>query len=286
MNRTHLIIPDTQVKPGVPVDHLRWIGLYIADRKPDVVVHLGDHWDMPSLSSYDKGRKAMEGRRYTEDVEAGNEGLALLTAPQGAPAGRRRVLRAKPATTEWHLLRGNHEDRIRRAIEDDAQMDGAMSFDHLLSPGWTVHDFLKPVFIDGIGYSHFWANPMSGRPLGGMMETRLKNIGHSFTAGHQQTLQTGMRFIHGPYGPVQHRGLVAGACYLHDEDYKGPQGNAHWRGVIVKHEVDGHGGYDLMEVSLEYLCRKYEGMPLWKFLNQKYPDQTGSLWTKPTKEKA
>jgi hypothetical protein len=182
------------------------------------------------------------------------------------------------------LLRGNHEDRIRRAIEDDAQMDGAMSFDHLLSPGWEVYDFLVPVFIDGIGYSHFWANPMSGRPLGGMMETRLKNIGHSFTAGHQQTLQTGMRFIHGPNGPVQHRGLVAGACYLHDEDYKGPQGNAHWRGIIVKHEVDGLGGYDLMEVSLDYLCRKYEGVALSEFLSKKYPDQSGSLWTPTPKE--
>ena len=287
MNRTHIWIPDTQVKPDVPTDHLAWIGEYIRDRKPNVVIHAGDHWDMPSLSSYDKGTRAMEGRRYSDDVEAGNEALALLGANTSGRLGRTGPGRGRLAVkgTEWHLLRGNHEDRIRRAIEENAQMDGAMSFDDLESPGWEVHDFLVPVFIDGIGYSHFWANPMSGRPLGGMMETRLKNIGHSFTAGHQQTLQTGMRFIHGPAGPVQHRGLVAGACYLHDEDYKGPQGNAHWRGIIVKHEVDGLGGYDLMEVSLDYLCRKYEGVPLWKFLNKKYPDQTGSLWTKPQGER-
>jgi hypothetical protein len=282
------VIPDTQVKPGVPLDHLDWIGQYIVDRQPDRVIHLGDHWDMPSLSSYDFGKKAMEGRRYVDDVDAGNEGMERLTAPYRASLRRSgRVTRRTPlraAAMTWDLLRGNHEDRIRRAAEDNAQMDGAVSFDHLLSPGWTVHDFLVPVFIDGIGYSHYWANPMSGRPLGGMMETRLKNIGHSFTAGHQQTLQTGMRFIHGPNGPVQHRGLVAGACYLHDEDYKGPQGNAHWRGIIVKHEVDGLGGYDLMEVSLDYLCRKYEGVALSTFLTKKYPGQSGSLWTPTPKE--
>jgi len=45
---SHLVIPDTQAKPGAPTKHLEWIGRYILDRRPDVVVHLGDHWDMPS----------------------------------------------------------------------------------------------------------------------------------------------------------------------------------------------------------------------------------------------
>ena len=57
-----LIIPDTQVKPGVPTDHMEWIGKYILDQKPDCVIHLGDHYDMHSLSSYDQGKKAGEGR--------------------------------------------------------------------------------------------------------------------------------------------------------------------------------------------------------------------------------
>lgn len=269
MGRTHLVIPDTQSKPGTPDDHLKWIGRYILDRKPDVIIHLGDHWDMPSLSSYDRGKKAMEGRRYAEDVEKGNADLDLLVAPTRRYNNRR--LARNIYTPEWVLLRGNHEYRIQRAIEDNAQLDGALSFDDLESPGWNVHDFLEPVFIDGIGYSHYWANPMSGRPIGGMMETRLKTIGHSFTAGHQQTLQTGIRYIHGPNGQIQQRGLVAGACYLHHEDYLGPQGNAHWRGVLVKHEVS-EGSYCLMEVDLNYLCLRYEGVELAEFMSTNYPE--------------
>ena len=102
-------------------------------------------------------------------------------------------------------------------------------------------------------------------PYGGNVETRLKTVGHSFTMGHQQTLMYGLRFV---AGQSQH-GLVAGACYLHDEDYKGPQGNAHWRGIVIKHEVRD-GSYDPMFVSLDYLCRRYEGATLEKFLLKKY----------------
>ena len=40
------VIPDTQVKPDVPLDHLLYAGRYIASKKPDVIVMIGDWWDM------------------------------------------------------------------------------------------------------------------------------------------------------------------------------------------------------------------------------------------------
>ena len=253
---THMVIPDTQSKPGVPNDHLRWIGMYLLEKKPDVVIHLGDHWDMPSLSSYDKGKAAMEGRRYEADVTAGNADFALLTEPL-----RRSRSSYNPRLV---LLRGNHENRIQRAIEDNAQLDGAIGFHHLESPGWEVHDFLEVVKIDGVNYSHYFYNPMTGRPYSGAsIETRLKTIGHSFTMGHQQGLKVGNL----PTIGGMRRGLVAGTCYLHDEQYLGPQGNREWRGIIRCNEVQD-GDYSLMEVTLDYLCRKYEGVPLNDFLAQ------------------
>ena len=53
----HLIIPDTQVKPNSPTDHLRWAGLYAAEKKPDVIVMIGDFFDMESLSAFDVGTR-------------------------------------------------------------------------------------------------------------------------------------------------------------------------------------------------------------------------------------
>jgi hypothetical protein len=252
----HVVIPDTQVKPGVPTVHMEWIGRYINDRymasdKQVVVVHLGDHWDMPSLSSYDKGRRRIEGRRIASDITAGNEAFAVLDACINGDAwvGRPRKV----------FLLGNHEDRISRACDADAQLDGLLSLDALDTLDWERHRFLEPVNIDGVTYAHYFANPMTGRPYSGQnIETRLKTIGTSFTMGHQQTLQYGLRFL--ADGRSVH-GLVAGACYLHDEDYLGPQGNAHWRGIVVCHEVH-NGSYDVMPVSMNYLCRRYTGNTL------------------------
>jgi len=192
----------------------------------------------------------MEGRRYARDVQAGNEGIEMLRAP-----ARKAGLK-----TEFHLLRGNHENRIAVAIEEDPRLEGSIGLHDLKSPDWKVHDFLVPVWIDGICYSHYFYQPLTGRPFTGTVDNRLKQIGHSFTMGHQQTLLYGVRFV---ASKSQH-GLVAGACYLHDEDYKGPQGNAHWRGIVVKHDVRA-GSYNPMFVDLEYLCRRYEGCSLARF---------------------
>ena len=269
---THVIIPDTQAKAGVPTDHLKWIGQYIVDEfhdEPIKIIHLGDHADMPSLSMYDKGKKAMEGRRYKQDIEAANEAWRILNQALTDFNKNRRKTRHAKWNPERYILLGNHEDRINRAVSMDAQLEGVVTTDHLdyERSGWKVTPYLQILWLDGVAYSHYFYNPMTGKPLGGNVEARLKSVGHSFTMGHQQTLAYGLRFV---AGKSQH-GLVAGACYLHDEDYKGPQGNAHWRGIVVKHEVR-EGSYDPMFVSLDYLCRRYEKMPLVQFMKKKYPN--------------
>ena len=50
--------------------------------------------------------------------------------------------------------------------------------------------------------------------------------------------------------------IIAGSCYLHDEDYLSPLTNQHWRGVVVLHEVN-KGQSDEMMVSLNYLKNEY-----------------------------
>lgn len=266
--RIHIVIGDTQVKEGVVTSHLTWIGRYIVDQfaGQDVsVIHVGDHWDMPSLSSYDKGKKEMEGRRYRSDIKAGNLGFDLLCEPLHDYNRKRR----NPWWPERHLTLGNHENRIARACEDDAQLDGVISFDDLNAKewGWEVHPFLEPVIIDGIHYAHYFYNPNTGRPYSGEnIQLRLKTIGHSFTQGHQQGVNYGLR----PVGKTRHHGLVLGSCYLHDEKYLGPQATDYWRGIVVCHQVET-GMYDPMFVSLDWLCRKYEKKTLKEFMRASTP---------------
>src|SRR5678809_60023 len=142
--RIHIVLPDTQVKPGVPLDHLGWIGRYIRDEYKDAnaaVIHLGDHWDMPSLSSYDKGKRCMEGRRVKADVLVGNKALKMIRTEH-------------TAHLDHYFLMGNHEDRLTRLGQLDPQLDGVLP--ELDTDGWKVVKYLKPLYLDGVGYAHFW----------------------------------------------------------------------------------------------------------------------------------
>lgn len=139
---THIIIPDTQIEPGRDWSHIKWIAQYINDHYSLTqnlkTIHLGDHWNMGSLSSYDKGKGSMEGRRYLADIEIGNESFEPLTK--------------LPEQSENHFILGNHEQRADRAANSDIQLEGLITTDHMLTPGWIRHQFLDVVDLDGISY--------------------------------------------------------------------------------------------------------------------------------------
>lgn len=250
----HIWIGDPQLRGDHPSDHMEWAGRYIADSyggRPNVtILNGGDHYDLPSLSSYDrKGGVLLEGQRLTDDIEAGDVGWDLLTDPIHS------VPRWKPRLV---YLRGNHEDRLYRFMRDDATFAGSFDLDYAEAWGWEIHEFLEPVWIDGVCYSHYFYNQNSGRPYSGQsMDARLKTIGHSFTQGHQQGLMHGVRST---LKGLQH-GLVAGSFYIAPQGYRGLQAQNEWCGLVVKHQVED-GAYDPMFVSLEYLCRRYTGMTL------------------------
>lgn len=245
--KKHCVIPDVQAKPGVRLDHLKWAGEYIADKKPDTVIVIGDFCDLPSLSSYDKNMASAENRRYKADLEAGHKAMELLMTP---------ILKEKDYHPRLVMTLGNHENRITRYADQNPAISDHLSVADLGYEAWgfEVIPFLKVIEIDGIMYCHYFYNPNTGKPYGGTnLDTRLKTIGASFTMGHQQGLSCAIRDL--PNGK-RHRGLVAGSFYQHQEEYKGPQGNSHWQGIIFKHEVEA-GNYDLLEISLKYLQSRY-----------------------------
>ncbi len=252
--RRHLILPDTQIAPGVPLEHIGWAAQAIVDYKPDVIVMIGDWADMPSLSSYEKpGGLKLEGARIKEDIDVANEAAKTLVAPMEAESARLRAGHKKRWEPRRVFLKGNHEDRLDRVAKNDAKFEGVLSSDQIVLPGFEVHPYLAIVEIDGIHYSHYFSNQHSGRPVGGSIDNRLNKIGRSFVQGHEQGFLYGVRQFP---GSVTRHGLVAGSFYLHDEDYRGRQCNGEWRGIVVLNEVN-NGSYDIMPLSMGYLRRKY-----------------------------
>jgi len=255
MTRTHLVIPDCQVKDGVDLSYLSWVGQYIVDKKPDVVINIGDFADMPSLSSYDVGKKSFEGRRYKTDIEVTKYAMNLLLDPMRKFNERQRRNKEKQYKPRMVLTLGNHEDRINRAVENDSKLDGTIGMGDLgyKEAGWEVFDYLTPVVIDGVVYCHFFTSGVMGRPVASAAALLTKRH-MSAVMGHVQGRQ--IAYANRADGS-QLTGLFSGCCYLHDEDYLGAQGNNYWRGIWMLHEVD-NGSFDEMPVSLKYLRKKYE----------------------------
>jgi len=249
-----LVIPDCQIKEGVPLEHLTWAGKAIVDYKPDVVVNLGDFADMPSLSSHDiKGSKYFEGLRYKKDIEAAKEAMKLLLAPLKEAQKAQKESKHKVYKPRMVMTLGNHENRIDRAVNNNPTLEGLISTKDLeYEKDWEVHGFLHPVFINGVGFSHYFPSGAMGRPTGSAQQLITK-LHQSVVCGHQQ----GRQVAYGKRADGKSiTAIIAGSYYLHNEDYMDSLSNKHWRGLVVLNEVKD-GTSDEMFLSVEYLGRKY-----------------------------
>lgn len=247
LGRMHLVVPDCQVAPHVRTDHLEWIGNFIVEKKPDVIVNIGDFADFPSLSKYNKGRVEGENKRYVKDLKAARDAMARLMKPI---EDYNRTARVK-YSPELHLTSGNHEYRADRYADEHPELEGFISSGQLSYEdwGWKVHPFLKVVKIDGIEYAHFFTSGVKGNPVSSAAAL-LRERQCSATMGHVQHTDIAM------HKKTQQTALFCGTCYLHDEKYLGQQDNCQRRQIIVKHEVDD-GRYDPMFVSLKFLEKAY-----------------------------
>lgn len=246
------VIPDVQAKPGVPLDHLTWCGKYLADKRPDVIVCIGDFADMESLSSYDKGTGRCEGRRYKADIAASMRAMDLLFEPLAKTTGW---------TPRLELTLGNHEDRISRAVSDDPMWDGVLTLDdlHYEAYGWNVTPFLKPIVIGGVSFCHYFPSGVMGRPIT-TARSLLTKLHMSSYAGHQQGRD--IAYARRSDGRDM-TAIISGSFYQHDEKYLNPFTNNHWRGMYFLHEVQD-GSFDEMALSMGYLKRRYGSARLSK----------------------
>lgn len=249
-----LFLPDTQARPGDDFAFLRRIGHYIVDKKPDVIVHAGDFADMPSLSSYDKGKKSFEGRRYRADIKAAHDAQEALLGPLREYNEMRLRNKKGLYRPRMVLTLGNHEDRINRAISNEPILDGTISTDDLkyAEYGWEVYPFLEVVVIEGVAFSHYFATGCMGRPASSAQAQLSKKM-MSCIAGHQQGRQAAS--VYRADGK-RLTAIIAGSCYEHEETYLGPQGNKHWHGVVMLHNVED-GQFDELYVPLSYINEKY-----------------------------
>ena len=248
----HLFVPDTQVKEGVPIEHIVAAGRLAVARKPDVIVIGGDWWDMESLGTHnDRGNIYYHNKAYTKDLQSGIKAMELFLKPIEEYNEKAKINHKQRYKPRLVFLQGNHEYRRERLEEQQPMLAGAIPTpeDYLWDKGFEVYPYKQAVVIDGISYCH---NCPQTKSAGCVERAHLiLNRRHtSWTVGHSQILD----YFVSPHFP-RHQCIIAGAFYLHDEEYK-KGSNDHWRGLVYKRYVSD-GTYDPEFMSIHSVIEEF-----------------------------
>lgn len=247
-----VVIGDAHALPGKHNERATWIGRLVVDLKPDHVINIGDCADMLSLCSYDKNSRAAIGRSYSKDIEAACDFNDRI---------RHEIRKQKKRRPRMTILEGNHEHRIEKALDQNPELDGTVSFSDLQYEYYyddvVRYDGQSPgVFTDsGIIYAHYLPSGALGRAIGGehLAYSLLTKKFVSCTVGHDHRLDYCIR---SRADGVNIMGLSVGACMDYPSTWAGQSADSWWNGVIVKDNVE-NGTYDLRAISIGQLKKEY-----------------------------
>lgn len=255
MTKTHIVIPDQHAHPDFHNNRADYIGQLIKDLKPDVVVNMGDAADLASLSSYDKGKSSFHGRNYEKDINSHLDFQSRMWEP---------IRKAKKKMPYRVVLEGNHEHRIKKALDRDPELEGTkfgISFNDL-----AFKDYYDEVVeytgntpgtctIDGITYAHYLVSGLLGKPVGGEHHalSLIAKYHSSCTVAHSHTFDYSTRNdIHGR----KLHGLVAGVYQDYHSGWAGTVNNLWTSGVVIKRQVED-GTYGLQFITMKELEKEY-----------------------------
>lgn len=252
MSSVHLCIPDPHATPGKHNDRALWAAQLTNEVRPDVVIFLGDMWDMSSLSTYDKNKRSAEGRRYSEDLDAGLDFQDRYWS---------EVKKSKRKLPRRVFLIGNHEQRIERAADINPELYGTISYDDLQLDRYysdvVPYNGATPgtIDIDGITYAHYFVSGVLSRPIGGqhpaysLVTKKLQSTTQGHTHVYDWNIGTDAR-------GNKVMGLVAGVYQDYASSYAGESQKLWTSGITIKRSVE-NGYYEPQFVGLGALRKEY-----------------------------
>lgn len=256
MTKTVVVFSCAHADPSTPNDRFSWLGEFLYDLRPDYVVDLGDGADMKSLNTYDtRYPKQIALQSYEKDIECYNDAQERI---------RWKFRQNKRKRPKFFGFEGNHEHRIKKAVELDPRIEGqkyGVSFSHLQTDYWfdEYHEYSNsgPALFayDSVLYGHY----VSSGNYGSAMSTKhhgyslVEKLACSVTVGHSHKFS----YYHkADARPTPLNGLVVG-CFKGKEEAWAGQANAEWRkGVVVKRELE-NGNYDMQWISMKSLENEY-----------------------------
>ena len=256
MSKTVVVFSCAHASPDAGNERFDWLGKFIYDLKPNMVIDLGDGADMSSLNSYDKGKpQAIVAQNYEADINVYNDSQERL---------RHQFRYHRKGKPMWVGFEGNHEHRIQTAISHDPRLEGSkygISFSHLQTDKYfdEYHPYKNSApsiaNYDGVDYAHYFAPGNSGRAAAGTHHAygllNARNV--SSTCGHSHIRN--IAFKDGARSP----GLISTVvgCYKgKEESWAGQSNLGWWKGVLIKREV-ADGMYEPQFISMNTLKEHY-----------------------------
>jgi hypothetical protein len=176
--RRVVAIGDLHLKPGMEVDHFRWIGRYVAEARPDNVLQIGDFFDFESCEMHSAAGSASQMQRpaFLDEMGAGEDALEAYHAEVGL------------GDFPHDVVYGNHEHRVERLEELAPNIAGTLTLqrDQLFARyRWKTTPYRHWLFFEGVGFTHV-PHSIMGKPIGGRYpENTIGNQStHSVVFGH------------------------------------------------------------------------------------------------------
>ena len=152
---THLVIPDAHASINVSNRRFDWLGEFILEEQPDVIIDIGDFGDLSTLGTYDVGTKNGEGKRILDEVacikDASDRVFKRISTYNST-----RTRHKKPQYNP-RIIRcgGNHEEgRLKRFINENPRFEGLVTLEQMGFKDYNAEyvPYLKPKIVDDITY--------------------------------------------------------------------------------------------------------------------------------------
>lgn len=226
----------------------RWMGKYIREHKPDVVVQIGDFATLDSLNTH-VPNETFQGKSkptYMRDMESFNHALEAMDLPDGL---------------DRHCTLGNHERRLF-LFEDRAPEAYGMMQCELQKiferHKWTFSPYGVITYFGGVGFVHAAINRM-GKSIGGKNaeNTVANELVHDLVFGHSHIERTTRYSKIGPNNYVISCNVGCALPHGHVEEYAAHAMSGGWSWGIMDLTIQ-HGHIQGRSwVSMEELGERY-----------------------------
>lgn len=224
---------------------------------PDRIILMGDFLTLESLSDWDKNhRKAMEGRRYWEEIEAGNRALNAIDLCILNAQKKQKRSKKKAYAPEKVFIYGNHENRLERyhnsnPIFDDGSTSIRSNLD-LDKRNYTCVNYGDHYVVEDCRFTHIPFS-MADKPISGMGVARkaLARYSGSVVFGH--THRKEVDYSKNLDATTNKIAYSCGCFFEHNEEYKlAPDAYPTWRGVSILHHYSSTE-FDIEEINIKRL---------------------------------